>query len=37
VIRFVNEEIEEDLEGVVERIKGFLPHPPAPSPEREGE
>jgi len=32
VIRFRNEEVEEDLEGVVERIKGFLPHPPAPSP-----
>jgi very-short-patch-repair endonuclease len=37
VIRFTNEEVEEDLEGVVRRIRECLPHPPAPSPRREGE
>ena len=31
VIRFANEEVEEDLEGVVDRIRSALPHPPAPS------
>ncbi|MBC8314975.1 MAG: endonuclease domain-containing protein [Bacteroidales bacterium] len=37
VIRFTNAEVEENLAGVVMRIKNSLPHPPAPSPQREGE
>jgi len=44
VIRFTNDEVEQNLEGVVEVIQkqlhhptAHLPHPPAPSPTREGE
>ncbi len=37
VIRFTNEEVKEDLDGVVRRIRNSLPHPPTPSPTREGE
>ena len=32
VVRFTNEEVEEDLEGMIDRIRSALPHPPAPSP-----
>jgi len=37
VIRFTNAEVEENLAGVVIRIKNLLPHPPATSPLKEGE
>ena len=37
VIRFTNAEVEENLAGVVMRIKNSLLKPPSPSPQRDGE
>lgn len=36
VIRFTNEEVFNDIDNVIERIKNHLPHPLAPLPNGEG-